>query len=302
MATKVISDPAALYPPTLLPTDRLAALFDPSREAYPWHRLPVSSSAPVSIPAASQLPRSPPPSLAASPITVPVRPLQTMSSVPHALQNEVTKRIFDFVRARDSGRTAEARKTGVFERLGMALGTAEASSVTFEWLKSHDVTLRNLIKDCQVPVTDLYQAHIVRSVADLQQLGFDMTLLTANRLCLNVQQVNMCFGINSAHPLVTGMRIVHLVHTHPAFTIDELLTLGVTAEMLLQDATEDMDPRILSYCGLKAQDWNALELAPEMLRKLKLKASHCRSMGAGWDAAEVARLWNLGADWLAGRA
>ena len=311
-------DPAVLYPPTLLTTQRLSDLFDPARTSYPWHRLPPpqqqqqlpSPQSQQQVPTAAWSVST----VVASGSTGGARPVYSAPPQPRSMQSlsgstpplsaEHTKRIFEFVRARDVQRATEQRKTGWFERVGMALGTTTASTVTFAWLREHDVTLEDLIVICNIPVTDLYQAHIVRTVEDLQQLGFAMPMLTANRMCLNVQQMSMCFHIHSAHPLVTSMNLSILfeaANRYQPFTADELLTLGVTADSLLADMSHDADPRALGLCGLSASDWLALGLDAERIRTIRLTASQCRSLGDGWRPDLVARQWELGDAWLAKR-
>lgn len=311
------SDPARLYPPSVLPTETLAVLFDPARTAFPWHRLPPpptsASSAPVPIISAGDSPGmgSGVPSIAPVPAQASRPPMQYMSGNVPALSLEHTKRIFDHVRTRDAATVEpQARSTGVWERFGMAtsslLGSAEPRTVTLSWLTQHRVTLRNLIKDCNIAVTDLYQAHIARSIDDLVALGFDMPLLTVNRTCLNVQQVAMCFRLNYAaalaHPKLRTFGLLELVRADPKFTVDELLTLGVTADALLNDENDVLDtstePKMLSFAGLTPAEWVMLGLTKEQLLALKVTPRVARSMGKAWEPNLVAAAWHLDAAWL----
>lgn len=315
-------DPAHLYPPTLLPTAELAVLFSPARTAFPWHRIPAAP-APASRGADMPVPPPPPPlphdQVARVPSVVPVaaappaRAIQSITGGAPALSIEHTNRILDFVRKRDAAiPVAEQRSTGALERFGMAASTlfraAEPRHITLDWLVQHRVTLRDLIVSMEIAVTDLYQAHIVRTVPDLLALGFEMALLTVNRRCLNVQQVAMCFGLTYATlrdyaPLRT-FGLLSLLHTTPSFTVDELLTLGVSADALLADANGTLDtsinPRLLGFTGLTPAEWVALGLAAEHVLALKLTVRDARAMGKGWEPETVASVFGLDAAWLRG--
>jgi hypothetical protein len=304
--------PNALYPPTLLATAKLAELFDPTRVSFPWHRLPVPPTATV----ASSAPLLEPDAPIHNGVNAANRPMpyemvqgtggmQSMQSMSHTTQPlspELTKKIFDFVRTRDAARVADKRSTRMFERFSMAIGAADPRTVTTAWLKQHEVTLQNLIVDCQVSVIDLYKARIIASDRELIDFGFTLAMLTLNPRCLNVQQVNICFHINSTHPLIVNLRVSDLLKINPPLGVDDLLTLGATAESLLTGyRAETTDARILAYCGLTATDWQLLGITREQLLALKLTPSHCRDMGAGWEAAEVAKTFAFDAAWLASR-
>jgi hypothetical protein len=74
----------------------------------------------------------------------------------------------------------------VKEKLGNIFGglvNPDAQSITKHWLRDHGLTLRDLVADAKIPITDLKKAGIVQTFEDMLDLGFKTEDLTANTRC-----------------------------------------------------------------------------------------------------------------------
>lgn len=148
-------------------------------------------------------------------------------------------------------------------------------------LVQHGLWVHVLLERCGVRITDLFHAHIVRTLDDLLQLRLQVDDLKRDRQLFNCAALRQWFQVDAAQLEKAGLFIN--VVAQPAFFPQELKDLRVSLAPLVERGALDRDMlRSLNYAL-----WDLVDLGLSMrhIKQLKIRRSDAlgaQPQGFGW--------------------
>lgn len=302
-----------LFPPLVLPTVALEDYFRSTRP-LPWESTPDSLELPSGVaPAAVRgQQRLSAPSVAPMPLaaitssTLQSSSANSISSSPASRAPNVTlppKMIETIMRIVRSN-ADKSGQTSFVDRMSMTLGGTP--EITIDFLRKHGVTLRQLVDEHDgLSITDLKCAGLIRSLADMLALGFTPMDLCRENRNFSCSQCAMLLGVTNTTMRVSpeckgGITMMTLLQANPRFKCQDLLTLQVTAELLIKDAESSdgtpMHARLLAAVGLTMQEWIELGLTRELLQYLRV-TKQIVARDLKWSPERVEKDFGMPPDW-----
>jgi hypothetical protein len=175
--------------------------------------------------------------------------------------------------------------------------------ISLAWLVENSYTVRELLLDCEIKISELVSANILQSFADLLKLKFRVADLKCARLLFDCKDLRTLFSTTcrcvcglrrnprpgaSCHCTVLGdFGLGVNVAEEPYFYAQELVTLDYS----LGETVEE--------CAIKADMLQALNYAPADLRALGLGRRHLRQLQISRDRGLRARTDRRGFAWSA---
>ena len=158
--------------------------------------------------------------------------------------------------------------------------------IDLDLLVENDITLDDLIRRCDVAITDLLATGIVQGVNDLCALKFKMTDLVINEQLFRVQHLPDLFQLTYMQlRKMKNIRFSALDIIECHFYPNELAQLGVCFDHLIND--KGLNFKQLKCLNFSLADLISLNLTSENLQTLGITKSTALGV-LGWDPQEYA--------------
>lgn len=158
--------------------------------------------------------------------------------------------------------------------------------IDLDLLVENDITLDDLIRRCDVAITDLLATGIVQGVDDLCALKFKMTDLVINEQLFRVQHLPDLFQLTYMQlRKMKNIRFSALDIIECHFYPNELAQLGVCFDHLIND--KGLNFKQLKCLNFSLADLISLNLTSENLQTLGITKSTALGV-LGWDPQEYA--------------
>jgi len=157
-----------------------------------------------------------------------------------------------------------------------------------EVLVKYEVTVKNLIMDCQVRLSDMRQANILTTFSDLMDLQFCVEDLTRNPLLFSCQSLKQVFKASYKTLVEHGIifNVAHLLKCK--FKPQDLVALDYSLDELIREG--QLNAKYLHMLNYSLRDLVALGFNSqhrEMLKITKKKATSPYPGGFGWAKNEL---------------
>lgn len=177
----------------------------------------------------------------------------------------------------------QSEEKNLFERVSSLMSLSnlmKRTEISKALLMQNNITIRALIEDCHVRISDLKTAGVLKDFDDLMTLGFVLADLTRDRSLFNASALTQLYGVGYNELRERGL-----------FSVSDLIACDFYPNELLS-LQFDFD-RMIRHRRISKQQLAALRYELSDLRALGLRAEHLIALKIERPEAHKLFRWNM---------